>query len=53
LIFKNVSKLTYTYAILEKPSNLPTEINFEKKQDVPAGLQSAVGFFFGYWTKII
>ena len=41
------------YAILEEPSNLASKINFEQKQDVPAGLQSGVGSVFGYWTHII
>ena len=28
----------HMHAILEKPSNLPNEIKFERKQDVPGGL---------------
>ena len=42
------------YAIFKEPSNLVNKINFEQKQDVPAGLQFVVGSVLnGYWTHII
>ena len=41
------------YAIFEEPSNLANKINFEQKQDVPAGLKSGVDSVVGYLTHFV